>query len=252
MKHVFTLALIGLGASVFSSQSFSQNLQLHYDFGSSLYSKGEKSVPQRPRLTTTVEMFRPDSWGNTFFFVDMDYGSSGEDGGVLGAYWEIAREFQFWKAPVAAHVEYNGGLSRTDGSFDDAWLAGPALNLASKDFSRTFSLQVMYKAIPRNLKSVHNFQVTAVWNIVFCRGMFQFGGFADFWKENRPWQITEHSGQDGTDFIFMTEPQIWYNFNTIKGLEKFNMSIGSEVEVSCNFVKAGFFAIPTAALKWTF
>ena len=37
-----------------------QNLQLHYDFG-----KG------RQYLTTTVELFKPDKIGSTFFFVDM-------------------------------------------------------------------------------------------------------------------------------------------------------------------------------------
>jgi hypothetical protein len=30
------------------------------------------------------------------------------------------------------------------------------------------------------------------------------------------------------------------------------MSIGSEVEVSNNFVAKGFYAIPTLAAKWTF
>lgn len=252
MKRIFTLALLSLGAAVFCLPTLSQNIQFHYDFGNSIYRKGEKAIPQRPSITTTVEMFRPDSWGNTFFFIDMDYGHTDGDGGVLGAYWEISREFQFWKAPVTVHVEYNGGLSRTDGSYDDAWLAGPAVNFVSKDFTRSLSFQALYKAIPRNAKSVHNFQLTAVWNILFCRGMFQFSGFADFWKENRPWQVTSRSGADGTDFIFMTEPQIWYNFNTIKGLEKLNLSVGSEVEISSNFVKAGFYAIPTAAVKWTF
>ena len=252
MKRIVIPALLSLVAAIWAAPSFSQNLQFHYDFGSATYKNGKKSLPSRPKITTTVEMFRPDSWGSTFFFIDMDYGPAEEDGGVLGAYWEIAREFSFWKAPVAVHVEYNGGLSRYDGSYDDAWLAGPAFNFASKDFSRTLSLQAMYKAIPRNAKSAHNFQLTAVWNVLFCKGMFLFTGFVDFWKENRPWQVTSRSGADGTDYILMSEPQIWYNFNTIKGLEKFNFSIGSEVEISNNFVKAGFFAIPTVAAKWTF
>ena len=56
-----------------------QNVQMHYDFGRHIYSK---EAPARPRLTTTVEMFRPDKWGNTFFFIDMDYGGSG----IRGAY----------------------------------------------------------------------------------------------------------------------------------------------------------------------
>ncbi len=258
MKKVFFLAVFT--ALFLSSAAMSaQNIQFHYDFGSAIYNRGSKALngkslnAVRPVMTTTVEMFRPDDWGSTFFFIDMNYGRSGSDGGVLGAYWEIARELQFWKLPLSIHLEYDGGLDILGaGAYDDAWLFGPTWSFASKDYTRTFSISAMYKAIPRNLKTVHNFQITGVWNISFCRGMFLFCGFIDFWQENRPWQTTRHSGADGTDYIVMSEPQLWYNFNTVKGLEKFNLSVGTEVEVSNNFVAAGFYAIPTLALKWTF
>ena len=62
-----------------------QNIQLHYDFGRSLY---DKDLKGRPLLTSTVEKFHPDNWGSTYFFIDMDYTSEG----VASAYWEIARE----------------------------------------------------------------------------------------------------------------------------------------------------------------
>ena len=84
--------------------------------------------------------------------------------------------------------------------------------------------------------------------------MFLFSGFADFWMENRPWQLGAKgdSKGDGTDFIFLSEPQFWFNFHALKGLEKFNLSVGTEVELSNNFVGTGFYAIPTLALKYTF
>ena len=47
-----------------------QNIQLHYDFGRSLY---DKDLKGRPLLTSTVEKFHPDNWGSTYFFIDMDY-----------------------------------------------------------------------------------------------------------------------------------------------------------------------------------
>lgn len=56
-----------------------QNIQLHYDFG-------------RNSLTSTVEMFRPDGGGSTFFFIDLDYSPK-----VSGAYFEISRELCFWQ-----------------------------------------------------------------------------------------------------------------------------------------------------------
>ena len=44
-----------------------QNIQLHYDFGRSLY---DKDLKGRPLLTSTVEKFHPDNWGSTYFFID--------------------------------------------------------------------------------------------------------------------------------------------------------------------------------------
>jgi hypothetical protein len=39
-----------------------QNIQQHYDFGK-----------DRDYFTTTLEMFKPDEYGSTYFFVDFDY-----------------------------------------------------------------------------------------------------------------------------------------------------------------------------------
>ena len=65
-----------------------------------------------------------------------------------------------------------------------------------------------------------------------------------FCREAQPWQETE--------FIFIAEPQLWVNLNKIKGWEKVKLSVGTEVELSHNFVKKFFCEIPTAAMKCTF
>ena len=108
---LFTILLLTTGACLQA-----QNIQLHYDFGRSLY---DKDLKDRPVLTTTVEKFHPDAWGSTYFFVDMDYTSDG----VAAAYWEIARELKFWKGPFSAHIEYNGGLAKGF-SYNNAYLGG--------------------------------------------------------------------------------------------------------------------------------
>lgn len=217
------------------TRASAQNVQLHYDFG-------------RNAATTTVEMFRPDSGGSTFFFVDMDYSPK-----VSGAYWEIAREFNFWQDSkvnwLSVHVEYNGGLNTVAGSFNNSILAGLTYSGHSKDWSKTWSITASYKVIPGTIalngeKQPHNFQITGVWNLDFFDHWLSFNGFADFWREARPWQ--------GTKFIFITEPQLWVNLNKIEGWEKINLSVGTEIEMSCNFVQKGFKVMPTAALKWTF
>jgi hypothetical protein len=246
MKRTLILAASLLMMAV--APSYAQNVQLHYDFGKLLYQKDPKSLATRPELTTTVEMFHPDDWGSTYFFVDMNYDkylADTKQGGVLGAYWEISRELRFWKFPISIHAEYNGGLDFQPSGviYNDAWLPGITYSFANKDFTKTFSISAMYKIIPRNA-SPHNFQFTFVWNLWFANKAVLLSGFIDFWREVRDWQ--------GTKYIFLSEPQIWYNFNTIKGMEKVNLSIGSEVELSNNFLGKGFYAVPTLAVKWTF
>ena len=236
MKKHNLLCALALGLlTLVSNVSFGQNLQLHYDF-------------DREAVTATFEMFRPDDWGSTFFFVDLDHNPK-----VNGAYYEISRELCFWKESklnwLSLHLEYNGGLNTTASSFNNAFLAGLTYSGHSNDWSKTWSLSAMYKAIPgtvdaKNKKQEHNFQITGVWNLDFCNHWISFNGFADFWRETRGWQNTE--------FIMITEPQLWINLKNIKGWEKINLSVGTEVEFSWNFVGKGFYTMPTIATKWTF
>lgn len=212
----------------------SQNIQLHYDFGRSLY---DKDYAGRPVLTSTVEKFHPDTWGSTFFFVDMDYNSEG----VAAAYWEIAREVKFWKGPFSTHLEYNGGLAKGF-SYNNAYMLGGTYTYDNASFSKGFSLTAMYKYIQKH-RSPNNFQLTGTWYVHFCNHLFTFSGFADCWREETAFGKT----------IFMAEPQFWVNLNRMKGVNKnFNLSVGTEVELSNNFGgREGFYAIPTLALKWT-
>ena len=227
LKSKFILLVVLFVA--FATKVQAQNIQLQYDV-------------RRNCMTSTVEMFRADSYGSTFFFIDMDFSPK-----VAGAYGEISREFCFWKKSkvnwLSLHVEYNGGLDVKNLSYNNAWLAGLTYSGHSKDWSKTWSLSAMYKAIPGNA-SVNNFQITAVWNLDFFNQWLSFNGFADFWREKREWQ--------GTEYIFIAEPQLWVNLNKIKGCDKFNLSVGGELEVSTNFVDKGFYLMPAVGLKWTF
>ena len=224
--------LLTFFVSALTMSGFAQNVQLHYDAGRFMYDE----LSGRPLFTTTVEMFKPDKWGSTFFFIDMDYKS----GGVASAYWEIARELKFWEGPFSAHLEYNGGINYVPNSY----LLGPTYTYNSVDFSKGYSLSAMYKYIQKHNKP-HNFQLTGVWYIHFAKDQIcTFTGFADFWREK----------SDIGDYIFLSEPQFWVHLNKLKGFDdNFNLSIGAEVELGCNFAaRDGFYAIPTAAIRWDF
>lgn len=225
-----------------------QNIQLHYDLGHSLC----KDLSGRPSVTTTIEMFKPDRWGSTFLFTDIDYYADG----VAGAYWEVAREFNIAKGgPFAAHIEYNGGTTSiehtaTAARFQHALLAGGAYNWTSADFQHNLSLQAMYRYTfkGQNRGAFNGFQATAVWGTTFAKGMLTFSGYVDVWYD------PDVSGR----LITMSEPQLWFNFSALKGMKDVHLSVGTEVEVSNNFViddlgrQNHFYAIPTAAVKWTF
>lgn len=232
MKKILALTILLFSAFFCSSQ----NVQLHYDMGGSIY---DKDLDGRPLFTTTVEMFKPDKWGSTFFFIDMDYKSEG----IVSGYWEIFRNLRFWEPPFSIHVEYNGGLTKSF-PFQNAYLGGVTYTYNSPDFSKGFSFTPMYKYIQKH-SSPHNFQLTGTWYIHFAKdGLCTFTGFADWWREKT----------DAGDFIFLAEPQFWVNLNKLKGIDNsFNLSVGSEVELSNNFGgRDGFYAIPTIAVKWTF
>ena len=228
---ILLVCLMGVGA-------YAQNVQTHYDLG-----KG------REYLTTTVEMFRPDKYGSTFFFIDMNYGEAGAQGVSL-AYWEIARAVTLFKSPLALHVEYNGGFGQYrptpylayNGAYqiNDAYLGGLEYSINAKDFSRGFTFQTLFKSIRG--KNDASFQLTGVWYMNLLKNKVTFSGFADFWKEDNHF----FDGKEDTKFVFLSEPQLWYNFCK-------NFSAGSEVELSSNFGgNRGFMVNPTVAMKYTF
>ncbi len=192
-------------------------------------------------------MFRTDAGGSTFFFVDFDYSPK-----VTGAYWEFAREFNFWQNSklswLSVHIEYNGGLTNTI-SYNNAFLGGLTYSGHSANLTKFWSLSAMYKAIPGmkdvfGRSQVHTFQITGVCEINFAKRWCTFCSYFDFSREVSAWQETE--------YIFVTEPQIWVNLNKIKGWENVNLSLGSELKLSANYIEKGLYAMPAVGVKWTF
>ena len=231
MKKILLILLIFVLASALKAQ----NVQLHYNLG-----KDHKY------LWNHIEMFKPDKWGSSFFFIDMNYGEGGVHGMSM-AYWEITRSFKFWKSPFALHVEYDGGFGQfktsnpPNGAYqiNDAWLLGGEYTWNTKDFSKVFTLQAMYKNI-RDKNSVA-FQITGVWAIQMAKKKVTFSGFADFWREDNFMETA-----DRTRFVLLTKPQLWYNFTE-------HFSVGTEEDISSNFSgHKGFMVNPTIAAKWTF
>ena len=233
MKKFFTIVLMAVAALGANAQ----NVQLHYDFGRNIYPNQEDG---RQKVTMTLEQFKADKWGSWYYFVDVDFTNKF----VESAYTEISREFNIGKQGFAAHVEYNGGLNRNM-SYQQAGLIGAAYNGHSADFSKTWSVQLMYKRFFKSYeytRAYNSVQLTGVWGLNFANKKCTFSGFIDFWRG-------ENANGNG-QLVILSEPQFWYNATD-------HFSIGTEVEVSNNFIFNGyddktFFINPTLAVKWNF
>lgn len=234
MKKFFLGAMMAVAALTMQAQ----NIQLHYDFGRNLYSDQESA---RQKVTVTLEQFKADKWGSWYYFVDVDMSRKFTE----SAYTEISREFNLGKqSPLAAHIEYDGGLNKS-GSFQQAGLAGLAYNGHTADFSKTWSVQLLYKRYFKSYdytSAYHSAQLTGVWGLNFAQNKCTFSGFIDFWRGEK----ADSHGQ----LVVLSEPQFWYNFTE-------HFSLGTEWEFSNNFIyntydDQSFFINPTLALKWNF
>ena len=180
MKKVFLMA-VASAALLFAQGAKAQtNLQIFYDFG-----------PDRQHVTTTLEGFYNDNWGNTFFFIDHDFNTRDTKNQVYapsGTYFEIARCLNFWQnsaiAPLSLQVEYNGGVYNGF-TINSAFLVGLDYFLHSVDFKNTFNFKVLYKKITYTTQKAP-VQLTFVWGFQDLFGVqgLRFSGFADFWWED--------------------------------------------------------------------
>lgn len=167
------------------------NLQMFYDF-----------APDRQHITTTLEGFYVDGWGNTFFFIDYDFNMKAQDGHVYspsGTYMEVARCFNFWQdsqlAPVSIQLEYNGGVYNGF-TVNNAYLFGLDYFLHSQDYRNTLNIKLLGKLIDyaggqdlngNARKSILPAQLTLVWGMqdLFDLKGLRFSGFADVWSESQ-------------------------------------------------------------------
>lgn len=234
MKKIVLVAAMLLA---FVGAKAQTNIQEMYDFN-------------RGHFTTTLEMFKGDNWGSTFFFNDIYHPFDLSE--PVGYYTEISRALNFWHGtaldPFSLHVEWNGGNNARN-----CWLFGVEYFLHNADFTNTFSFELMYKNI-RGMQDYLPFQFTFVWGMQHLFGVYglTFSGFLDVWSENTFGNNT---------LVVLSEPQIWYNIGQFFNCP--NLMIGGEVEIAYNFAggwhtgiewaqNEGFNVAPCAGVKWVF
>jgi hypothetical protein len=218
-----------------------QNLQLQYDFGEN-----------RKFVTATLEMFKPDTLGSTFFFADFDFNFPGKYRSMSAAYWEISREFYIpglRKNPtfdeLALHLEYNDGFGAYEAgrdtmlafTYNSVFLMGLGHPVKIGQF--VLSTQYLLR-LPRGMNSP-DFQFTVVWFQPLFKDKLLLTGFADLWSQDKI------ANTEKKELVFQTEPQLWYLITP-------KIGIGGEIEISKNFPvgpnKWEF--LPTLGFRWEF
>lgn len=237
MKKIvfFILVLFAISAS----SLVAQNLQLHFDPRRSIH--GKDNFPKN-YFTATFEMFKADKWGSTFMFVDADFNMAKGNLGLM--YAEIARDQNLGSLPIKAHIEYNGGLVRTDDgsgfSINNAYLGGVSYPFAIGKFN--MNTYIAYKLHTFD-KTSHDVQWTFTWGANFFDNKLTVSGFFDLWTENK--NRAKEAWKSGKKFVLITEPQFWYNLNS-------NLSFGTEIEITNDFYGNRGYVNPTIAAKWNF
>ncbi len=214
------------------SPLFAQNLQLHYDY-----------LSERNYLTSTLEMYKADALGSSFWFVDFDYNSAQKNKSASLAYWEIARYFSLPFCPrLSATLQYNDGLmigSDSNGDWglplNSVWLTGVAYAFPLTNGS--LSVELLYRRM--DVSKAPDAQLTLVWFFPFFNDRLHLTGYLDYYSQD----LVGHGKKD----ILQAEPQLWVVLNPV-------FSIGGEVEISRNFCGplGKFKAFPTVGVKWTF
>ncbi len=200
-----------------------QDLQLHYDFGT-----------DRHYFTTTLAMFKPDEYGATFLFIDMNYDQPQGHRSASQAYMEISRYVNLPLKNCQATLQYNDGTAPW-GPMGPIWLAGTRILFPGLPFS--FSADFLYRFDPR-ASDGRDGQLTLVWNAPCLNHHLMLSGFMDLWS-------SKSSADTGRKAVLLSEPQFWFPLGS-------HLNLGSEVEVSHNLISSDWTINPTLAVKWNF
>lgn len=220
------LALPGLGlAEDFFSQT---ELQIHADL--------DRQPVDSAIWTVTLEHFSEWSYGDNFFFLDIE-GKEDLETEADTLYFEYAPRVSFdrvfakeiipcsFLGETYATVQYND----SDKFYiNQVWLYGVSIDF---DFQPNYGFSNLQLLVRDEDTQDAAYQITYVWGQPFqVAGLdFDFRGFADFWKN------------DDTH-VLLTEPQLRLKLSNLvaEGNPFSQASIGTELELSRNFFGSGY------------
>jgi hypothetical protein len=214
MRIAFLIILAATTLASAQEKSLFLNAQLHFDF-------------DREITTTTLELFHMDKLGTTFFFADFDFDEVGQH----GSYFEVARNFRVVpssRGNLNLSVQYNDGtLDLPEKVIPGAFLYGLAFDNLHVGPARLEFQTLARKEFAASL----SWQLTLVW-LAPLQPYLTFCGYVDVNGDQ------QHGGRTRVQ----SEPQLKFLWQ--------QWAVGSEVEVSRNFLPAGTARHPFEENKW--
>lgn len=201
--------------------TFSQQLQLHYDPRHTVNPK----LNSKNFITLYFEYFKQQDSGKSFikpgsFLLKTQADFAGDRNNISKFYMQVSQSFRFWKPKIFLNLQYNGGLGVTEPKQYSYYIT----NTFSAGVDYPFKLgnayltsQLNYKYVPY-IKPSNDFLYTLYW----WKGLFnykaEFDGDFSIWTENKNHGDDYTKDLHGKRFSFFAEPQFWYNLNNHFGV----------------------------------
>jgi len=203
---------------------------------------------------TTVEMYKGDAWGDTYFFIDHYYHTNRLNGQInigMDSYLEFERGLNFWHETILRdlnlHLGYGFSSAGTMGYGHGMACIGAKYSFHNDSFSRTAGIALMYDHYIGYGSADIPLKLTGTWNVenlFSIRGLI-CSGFIDVWVNNTEY-VTDQMGIGYDHFSIHTQPQLWIRITP-------NLCLGGEAVVAYNhFGTHGFSCHPNVGLKWAF
>jgi hypothetical protein len=236
MKSYFFLFVL-----FFSSVSFSQTLQLHYDYRHSIDpQRNPKNFP-----TLYFELFKSQERGS--FLIKIQSDLLGLRNNIGKFYMQASQSIKFWEPKIYLSLQYSGGLGIAEPGQYGFYLN----NTLSIGIAYPFQWQDAWLSASVNY-SYNTFKIPSqdmlcsfYWGKSFYNYKIEFAGDINLYSQNKNHGDAYTINQHGKRIALYSEPQLWYNLNR-------NFSIGTKINLYYHvLINSDILQVyPTIAVKY--
>jgi hypothetical protein len=199
--------------SFFSAVSFSQTLQLHYDFRHTIDpAHNTQNFP-----TLYFEYFKSLDSGKSFikpgsFLIKIETDMQGANNNIGKSFIQAAQSFRCWEPKIYLSLQYSGGLGVTEPRQYSFYIAntfslGPSYPFQWKGAWFTILLSYSHTLLKRPSNDP---MFSFYWGKGFWNYKVEFVGDFELFSVNRNTGDDFTANLKGKAILFFAEPQIWF------------------------------------------